>query len=115
MSDDVRKELLGLILDTAAGGVQADRGTVFLLSDDRKELWSRVVQGEQTLEIRLPVGQGIAGSVAVSGETIRIDYLLWPTSDGWRIIDVYLKGIYSELALTHNAVTVKAGVFYTGS
>ena len=66
-------ELLGLILDTAAGGVQADRGTVFLLSDDRKELWSRVVQGEQTLEIRLPVGQGIAGSVAVSGETIRIE------------------------------------------
>ena len=66
-------ELLGLILDTAAGGVQADRGTVFLLSDDRKELWSRVVQGEETLEIRLPVGQGIAGSVAGSGETIRID------------------------------------------
>ncbi len=37
--------------------------------------------------------------VKSDGETIRIDYLLWPTSDGWRIIDVYLKGIYSELAL----------------
>lgn len=37
--------------------------------------------------------------VKSDGETIRIDYLLRPTGDGWRIIDVYLKGIYSELAL----------------
>ena len=37
--------------------------------------------------------------VKSDGETIRINYLLRPTGKGWRIIDVYLKGIYSELAL----------------
>jgi len=66
-------ELLGLILDAAKGGVDADRGTVFLLSEDGKELWSRVLTGDGDLEIRLPVGQGISGSVAATGETIRLD------------------------------------------
>jgi len=66
-------ELLGLILDAAKAGVDADRGTVFLLSDDGTTLWSRVLTGDGDLEIRLPVGQGIAGSVAATGETIRLD------------------------------------------
>ena len=65
-------ELLMLILDAARRGVHADRGTVFLLSDDRTEIWSRVLQGDKNLEIRLPVGKGIAGTVAESGETINI-------------------------------------------
>ncbi len=33
------------------------------------------------------------------GEVIRLDYLLHGTGAGWRIIDVYLKSIYSELAV----------------
>jgi len=63
-------QLLGLILGVAAEGVGADRGTVFLL--DGPELWSRVLSGDKKLEIRLPVGQGIAGAVAETGETVRI-------------------------------------------
>ncbi len=69
-------ELLELILDAAIGGVDADRGTVFLLSDDRSEIWSRVLKGDgdgEKLEIRLPLGHGIAGTVAATGETVRID------------------------------------------
>ena len=66
-------ELLQLILKAASEGVDADRGTVFLISDDGTELWSRVMQGEDSLEIRLPLGKGIAGAVGQSGETIRID------------------------------------------
>ncbi len=65
-------ELLGLILRVAREGVDADRGTVFLFSDDRKEIWSRVLSGDQKLTIRLPVGHGIAGAVAATGETVRI-------------------------------------------
>lgn len=64
-------QLLGLILKAAADGVGADRGTVFLLDGD--ELWSRVLSGDKKLEIRLPVGQGIAGAVAAGGETVRIE------------------------------------------
>jgi phosphoserine phosphatase RsbU/P len=66
-------ELLRLILDEAKSGVQADRGTVFLISDDGRELWSRVLTGDGDLEIRLPLGQGIAGTVASTGETIRLE------------------------------------------
>ncbi|MGH7161835.1 MAG: PP2C family protein-serine/threonine phosphatase [Planctomycetota bacterium] len=66
-------ELLGLILKWAAEGVEGERGTVFLVSDDGGEIWSRVVSGDEELEIRLPIGKGIAGAVAKTGETIRIE------------------------------------------
>jgi sigma-B regulation protein RsbU (phosphoserine phosphatase) len=65
--------LLRIILATASGAVGAERGTVYLVSEDGQELWSKVVAGDHDLEIRLPVGQGIAGSVAKTGETVRID------------------------------------------
>ncbi|MHC4408344.1 MAG: PP2C family protein-serine/threonine phosphatase, partial [Planctomycetota bacterium] len=64
-------ELLGLILRTAADGVGARRGTVFLLRGDK--LWSKVPSGDEALEIELPVGQGLAGTVAQTGECICID------------------------------------------
>jgi sigma-B regulation protein RsbU (phosphoserine phosphatase) len=65
--------LLRIILDIASQATGAERGTVYLLSDDGSELWSKVVAGEQKLEIRLPLGRGIAGTVGKTGETIRID------------------------------------------
>jgi len=85
-------ELLGLILGAASEGVSAERGTVFLLSDDGAELWSRVLSGDAKLEIRLPVGQGIAGAVAKSGEPVRLDDAYadprfdrsWDTRSGFR-------------------------------
>ena len=66
-------ELLGLILKVAAEGVGAERGTVFLIDRDKGELWSRVLSGDERLTIRLPLGQGIAGSVANSGAAVRIE------------------------------------------
>jgi sigma-B regulation protein RsbU (phosphoserine phosphatase) len=65
-------ELLGLILDAAKAGVAADRGTVFLVTEDGKELWSRVLTGDGAFEIRLPIGKGIAGTVAATGEAVRL-------------------------------------------
>ncbi|TLY29156.1 MAG: GAF domain-containing protein [Ignavibacteria bacterium] len=64
--------LLELILQTATTMVQADRGTLYLVDESKNELWSKVVQGSSTIEIRLPLGKGIAGYVAVSGETLNI-------------------------------------------
>jgi K+-sensing histidine kinase KdpD len=64
--------LLGLILETAAAGVGADRGTLFLVDAAGKELWSKVLQGENMVEIRLPLGTGLAGHVAQTGESIII-------------------------------------------
>jgi K+-sensing histidine kinase KdpD len=65
-------ELLELILNSAAQSIQADRGTLYLVDDIKKELWSKVHQGTDMVEIRLPVGKGLAGYVAETGETILI-------------------------------------------
>lgn len=65
-------KLLGLILNAATRGIQADRGTLYIVDDEKKELWSKVLQGKDMVEIRLPIGKGIAGCVAETGETINI-------------------------------------------
>ena len=65
-------KLLGVILDTALGLVDGDRGTVYLLDEERKELWSLALKGGERIEIRLPTGSGIAGYVAATGDTLNI-------------------------------------------
>jgi signal transduction histidine kinase/CRP-like cAMP-binding protein len=64
--------LLRVILEVAAQSITADRGTLYLLDPATNELWSKVAQGEDLVEIRLPVGKGLAGYVAMTGETINI-------------------------------------------
>ncbi len=66
------EELLELILNAATQSIQADRGTLYLVDDIKKELWSKVHQGTDMVEIRLPIGKGLAGYVAATGETILI-------------------------------------------
>ena len=63
-------ELLELILKIARAEVQADRGTVFMVDARRRELWSIVASGLDHQEIRLPFGNGVAGRVAITGETV---------------------------------------------
>ena len=64
-------ELLPLILREAARVIEADRCSLFILDRQRNELWSRVAQGAKQ-EIRVPLGQGIAGSVAQKGEVVNL-------------------------------------------
>jgi HD-GYP domain-containing protein (c-di-GMP phosphodiesterase class II) len=63
--------LLPLILYEASKMVEADRCSLFILDRERNELWSKVAQGSKN-EIRLPVGSGIAGQVAQTGQIINI-------------------------------------------
>ena len=65
-------ELLELIVNSATQSLQADRGTLYLVDDIKKELWSKVHQGTDMVEIRLPIGKGLAGFVAETGEAILI-------------------------------------------
>jgi signal transduction histidine kinase/CRP-like cAMP-binding protein len=65
-------KLLSVILQTATATVKADRGTLYLIDEAKGELWSKVLQGKEMVEIRLPIGTGIAGYVAGTGETINI-------------------------------------------
>src|SRR5471032_1299632 len=64
--------LLGLILRSASRVVEADRCSIFLVDRERGELWSKVAQGVGSSEIRFPIGKGIAGAVAATGEVINI-------------------------------------------
>jgi HD-GYP domain-containing protein (c-di-GMP phosphodiesterase class II) len=63
--------LLPLILKEAARVVEAERCSLFILDRERNELWSRIAQGT-TGEIRVPVGSGIAGTVAATGQIVNI-------------------------------------------
>ncbi|HMK28265.1 MAG TPA: GAF domain-containing SpoIIE family protein phosphatase, partial [Terriglobales bacterium] len=65
-------ELLELILKIARTEVKADRGSVFLVDGKNRQLWSIVAQGLDHQEIRLPFGRGVAGRVAVTGETVNV-------------------------------------------
>ena len=64
--------LLSLIMRKVTELMSASRSTLFLLSDDRNHLWSKVLQGDELVEIRLKTGQGVAGWVAESGESVNI-------------------------------------------
>src|SRR6267143_2464508 len=62
--------LLQLIAEATRELLAADRATIFIVDLDRGQLWSRVALG--TDEIRIPLGTGIAGTVAQTGEVINI-------------------------------------------
>jgi K+-sensing histidine kinase KdpD len=65
-------KLLVLILNAASHSIQAERGTLYLLNRETNELLAKVAQGKDMTEIRLPVGKGLAGYVAKTGEIVNI-------------------------------------------
>ena len=64
-------KLLQRIMERTSTIMSADRSTLFLVDRERGELWSKIAQGIDLQEIRVPLGQGIAGVVA-TGETVNI-------------------------------------------
>ena len=63
--------LLDLIANEATQLMGADRASLFLLDRKGGELWSKVVLGSE--EIRFDAHLGIAGAVALTGETINVE------------------------------------------
>ncbi len=66
------EDLLQLLGETTTRMVNAERSTIYLIDPEKQELWSKVAQGEGVGEIRLPLGQGIAGTVAETAEIINL-------------------------------------------
>lgn len=66
-------ELLELILKIARTETHADRGSVFLVDQKAQQLWSIVASGLDHQEIRIPIGRGVAGQVALSGKIINVE------------------------------------------
>ncbi len=69
--------LLELILGLATKNLDAKRGTIYLVDAERNEVWSKVLIGKNIVEVRLPLGTGIAGHVAKTGKTINL-------KDAWK-------------------------------
>ena len=65
-------QLLQTIVAKTSEAMNADRCTLFLVDRQSGELWSKVAQGADMREIRVPRGMGIAGHVATTGETVNI-------------------------------------------
>ena len=65
-------KLLQSVVAKTSEAMNAERCTLFLVDRETGELWSKVAQGEQMNEIRVPRGRGIAGHVAETGETVNI-------------------------------------------
>ena len=65
-------ELLTMVLERISDVMDADRSTLYLLDEDTGELWSKLAQGEHVHEIRLKVGEGLAGSVAKTGKSLNL-------------------------------------------
>lgn len=64
--------LLRLIAESTSAMAEAERATIYIVDRERNEYWSKVALGVGVGEIRFPLGVGIAGTVARTGETINI-------------------------------------------
>ena len=74
--DVILSEMLSAITLKIGELLAADRTTIYILDEERNELWSTVAKDDGTgsLRIRVPVGQGIAGKVASSKQVLNIPF-----------------------------------------
>jgi diguanylate cyclase (GGDEF)-like protein len=68
---DIERLLLTIIEETTRV-MDAERSSLFLIDHDKNEMWAKIAQGVNVVEIRFPVGIGIAGNVGETGATINI-------------------------------------------
>ncbi|MGH2492914.1 MAG: GAF domain-containing protein, partial [Candidatus Limnocylindria bacterium] len=66
-----REAYLRGLVELCSQAVDAERCTFYIVDQAKKEIWARVAQ-RTTTEIRMPLGQGLAGQSALSGETINV-------------------------------------------
>lgn len=65
-------DLLPLVISKVSELMEADRSTLYLFDESRKELWTMVGEELEISEIRMPATQGIAGHVAQSGTMLNV-------------------------------------------
>jgi len=64
--------LLVRIVAAATELLDAERSSLFVYDPSTDELWSRVAEGTEQQQIRIPANAGIAGAVFASGEVLNI-------------------------------------------
>lgn len=114
--------LLDMIIEETTAVMNAERSSLFLIDGDTGEMWAKIAQGVDVVEIRFPVGVGIAGTVGKTGEIINIpdayaDPRFNPEFDkktGYRtrsILCVPLQNIVGEVIGAIQVLNKKAGMF----
>lgn len=114
--------LLHVVMENATRVLEADRSTLFLVDEQRQELWSKIAQGVGSKEIRLPVTAGIAGHVATTGETVNIsdaykDQRFNPSVDqetGYRTVSLLcmpLRDPHGKIVGVIQVLNKRSGVF----
>jgi GAF domain-containing protein len=85
-------ELFELIVETAIDVLSASAGSLLLLDEDTNELVFEVAVGgasEEVRRLRIPLGHGIAGGVAVSGQPLAVAHVeedpRWAADVGERV------------------------------
>lgn len=66
-------KLLDLIVTEVRNVMDAERCTLYLLDSEHGELYSKILYDEHLREIRLKIGEGVAGQVAMTGKIINIE------------------------------------------
>ncbi len=76
------EETLKRVMEEAQELMDADRSTLWLIDLDRKELWTKITQKDGSLkELRVAMGVGFVGQVAVNGEVLNIPFDLYDHPD----------------------------------
>jgi Nif-specific regulatory protein len=65
-------DLLDQIVHKIAQALSADRGTLYLVDPEAGELFSKAAHLPELKQIRLKIGQGLAGAVAATGQIINL-------------------------------------------
>jgi K+-sensing histidine kinase KdpD len=100
-----RDKLLILIMDEVTKLIGAERGTLYIVDQEKGEIWSKIAQKAEIREIRLKIGVGISGYVAKTGDTINIrdaysDKRFDPTTDkktGYKTRSILCMPIYEPV------------------
>lgn len=84
------EETLKNVIDEARKLINADRGTLWLLDNERNDLWTKIQMADGILkEIRIPASIGFAGQVATTGTPLIISCDLYdhPNSETSKQVD----------------------------
>ncbi|MCK9420178.1 MAG: sensor domain-containing diguanylate cyclase [Nitrospirae bacterium] len=114
--------LLEMIINETTAVMGAERSSLFLIDAETNEMWAKIAQGVHVMEIRFPVGVGVAGMVWKEGKIINIpdayqDARFNPEFDkktGFRtrsILCAPLKNIRGETIGAIQVLNKKAGMF----
>jgi Nif-specific regulatory protein len=81
------EDLLRRLVDRIAVALDADRGTIYLVDHQKHEVFSKAAHLPELEEIRLSLGQGVAGWVAKTGQIVNVpttstDARFYPAVDG---------------------------------